>query len=618
MQFLFFDMADHPLFARGDMESASWSVDQLSIQATFPYRPEVEITRGMRVGFKWGDAWQVFEIRKAKNYEPDHYQEITAEHIAISELTDEVYKGEDTTDETAEDTLSPMLTGTLWEIGNVADETVQSMDIGVGNVWNFIRHIEKDFNVLITPRITMGSHGITGRYLDIAPNVGTWRGVRLSLEKNADEMGVTWDDTDVKTAMYAYGAEEDGEKLTFADVVWEATEDHPAKPLGQTYIEDPAAKALYGRNGRNRFNYYQDANIKDAETLLEQTWKTLQTLTEPRVTINCMVRDLYRLGYADQPIQLHDKVVVEIKPQGKTLVLDVIKLDIDLLDPTATRPTIGAYIPNIVYIDRSIDEKAGGGGGGRGQNKKEVELTEFNTRINANGVAINLEAYQRAYEDGQLSASLLEAWASINLKSNQITSLVTGTGAQLDANGNLIVDQQGNPIFVTTGGGLYSKITQNADAIALRVVKGDVATQLSVEVGNVTVSGGNLVVDGYVTATAFDGLEAEFDNLTTGVTEASWIKSNLMTVSGSLAVGASGTLYLQGTACHVMSKTIVTGVTVTMPTINRSAQHNFGYFNASGTYIGSETGMVITSYVAGSVNVTTDTLYYIGYNAPSS
>ena len=619
MLFVFFSLADKVLFSRDDMESADWSVDQLSLQATFPYNPGKEIERGMRVGFVWDGDWQVFEVRKAKSYEPDHYQEITAEHIAISELTDEIVDIEDITGETATQALTPMLTGTLWQIGNVTDSGTSSMDGGISNVWNFVRDIEQNWNVIITPRVTVGPTGITGRYLDIAPNQGTWRGVRLSLEKNADELGVTWDDSEVKTALYGYGREKDGVKLTFADEVWTATADHPAKPSGQTYIEDPTAKSLYGRNGRNRFGYYQNSAIEDAEILLQKTWESLQTLNSPRVTINCIVHDLYRLGYKDQPIRLHDKVMVEIRPQNKTLVLDVIKLDINLLDPTATRPTIGAYIPNIIYIDKDNGDKArGGGGGGSGKTKLENELQEFNSQIIANGARIALEEYQRAYEDGQLSASLLEAWASIDLKSNQITSLVTGTGAQLDSNGNLVVDAQGNPIFTTTGSGLYSKITQNATAISLKVSQGDVATELAIEMGNVSVSGGNLVVDGYVTATAFSGLEAQFDNLTTGVTEASWIKANLMTVSGSLTIGSNGNLYVGGVAVHPMSQTVVTGATITMPSIELSAVHNFGYFNSSGTYLGTATGRVITSYTAGSKSVSTTTLYYYGYNQPSS
>lgn len=61
-----------------------------------------------------------------------------------------------------------------------------------------------------------------------------------------------------------------------------------------------------------------------------------------------------------------------------------------------------------------------------------------------------------------------------------------------------------------TANGLSSRIDQNASQIALRVVKGDVATQLAVEAGNVSIEGGNLVVDGYVTAA---GLDAAIANL---------------------------------------------------------------------------------------------------------
>jgi len=62
-----------------------------------------------------------------------------------------------------------------------------------------------------------------------------------------------------------------------------------------------------------------------------------------------------------------------------------------------------------------------------------------------------------------------------------------------------------------TANGLSSRISQNASAISLRVTKGDVGTQLAVELGNVTISGGNLVVDGYVTAAGLDAAIANLD-----------------------------------------------------------------------------------------------------------
>ena len=107
--------------------------------------------------------------------------------------------------------------------------------------------------------------------------------MRLSLDKNADEMGVVIDDTNVITAIYGYGAMtgEGAQRapLTFANVVWQQTSDHPAKPAGQTYLEDPAATAAYGRNGRPRYGYYQNTDINDANVLIEKAWESLKCAT---------------------------------------------------------------------------------------------------------------------------------------------------------------------------------------------------------------------------------------------------------------------------------------------------------------------------------------------------
>lgn len=64
-----------------------------------------------------------------------------------------------------------------------------------------------------------------------------------------------------------------------------------------------------------------------------------------------------------------------------------------------------------------------------------------------------------------------------------------------------------------TADGLQTQISQNARAINLKVGKGDVGTQLAVELGNVSITGGNLVVDGYVTAAGLASAIAAIENL---------------------------------------------------------------------------------------------------------
>ena len=618
MEFLFFSAADAPLFSRSDAESATWSVQDMQLRALFPYDPAKVVQRGQRVGFTdETGVFQPFEIRKVKTYEPDHYQEITAEHICISELTDEHTAAHEFTNVSAASALGTLLTGTLWSVGTDTSSGTSSADTAMGAVWQATRTIESNWNVYITPRVTFDATGITGRYLDIAPAGGTWRGLRLSIDKNADDMGVTWDDTSLVTAMYGYGGSVNDAPLTFASVTWTATADHPAKPEGQTYIEDPAATTAYGRNGRARFGFYQNGDIKSASVLLDKTWQALKQAKEPTVTIDCTVRDLYRMGYADQPIRLHDTVIVDVSPIGVSLERMITALSVDLLDPTATRPTIGAYIPNIVYIERENARRSGGGGGrggggGYGQSEAEYQLAEFYTQISANEYAIQQEAVQRAYDDGVLTTNVARNAAAILLAANNITSLVVGNGASLDSDGHIVVDSNGVPVFAAgTNNNLYSQISQNAGNISLVVSNGSINGDALKAAINLTdtailIQASKINLSGYVTASDLSATNASITNLTSGITTASHLKATTVTAKTALWVGSY--------AASWKSETVVTTRgTITMPSLSltqRQVVYISGGAETSGNYY------LISSYTAGSAgSQTRKTIYYLGVDS---
>lgn len=373
MQVTFTSTAGIVLFTRDDMEQGHWTIEEYTVNATFPYVAGKVINRGQRMVFRDPATNNVefFEVRNVTNIEPEHYQQIIAESIAISELTDEHFNKTDITDKTPSQALTTVLTGTQWSVGTSSVSTISTAKISRGSVWQAVCSIAKNWNVYIVPRVTYDTGGnITGRYLDVKDMIGTWHGVRLSIDKNMTDSSVIFDDTGVYTALYGYGGmvdvegSDEREELTFADVVWTATSSHPAKPSGQKYIEDPEKTNMYGRNGRARFGYYQNSEITDAEVLLEKTWAALQLTSDPKISITGTVTDLYRLGYKEEPLRLHDTVVVEIRQTGELFNIQIIKLDVDLIDPTATRPTIGSYIPNIVYIDQQNNMASIGGGGG--------------------------------------------------------------------------------------------------------------------------------------------------------------------------------------------------------------------------------------------------------------
>ena len=487
----------------------------------------------------------------------------------ISELSDEhIYKTE-ITDKTAQEALMVILSGTLWSVGVVTASGVSGADIATGDVWQAVRQVEQNWNVYITPRVTLDASGITGRYLDIAPAVGVWRGVRLSIDKNADEMGVTYDDSDVITAMYGYGRSAGDAPLTFAEAEWSVAGGDPAdKPAGQTYVIDQTATALFGRNGRPRWGYYQNGNVNDAETLLNLTWRSLQQTNAPRVGIDMLVTDLYRLGYADEPIRLHDLAIVEIRPIGVELRLEITRLAVDLLDPTATRVNVGAYIPNIVYINRETARRGsgGGGGGGRGQTNREKELSEFETEIAANNYEISLRAYQRDMDN--VDEILRQAGISINAQG--VITYADDNVNMWQSKLNVQSDRIGQ-VVEGTGANAHIKAAQ-----IMLAINGDQS--------EISISADKITLDGETTIAA----------LLTGVAKASSIISERLQADSLYVETPSGLGYA---SADWRSKTVVTGVTL-------STVGDFVYQTSSGTQH-TRNGSVVTA-------VTTDTIYYLG------
>lgn len=485
MDFIFFDSRNTLLFSRNDAEEAHWIQHEMQLTATFPFDSSKVITRGMCVGFRDPASGniEVFEIRNLQNIEPDHYQQITAESIAIADLSDEHIDNAKIDNLNPHDVLSRALSGVSdWHVGNVSATNISSCDFARGTVWQAIKTIEQNWNVYCIPRIVVNASGIAGKYIDIVPSGGTYHGLRLSISKNLADSSVTYDDSEVYTALYGYGgsiskktsASNESEELTFSGVSWSKTSAHPAKPSGQTYLEYPEKTALYGRNGKPRFGYYQNSDIKDAETLLEKTWEALQETCEPKISISCAVADLYRFGYADAPIRLHDIAVVEIAETGELFHKEIITADINLLDPSATSLEIGDYISNIIYISRDTKKsaKGRGGGGGKGQSNTEKDLSDTYTLFEKTDSLIGMVVgtrnggyYIKAGEialainksaDGEYESTALINADHINISATNDVHTLAGD-IEHDENGNLVIKNAGGLYVQRTKDGITSQ-----------------------------------------------------------------------------------------------------------------------------------------------------------------
>lgn len=552
MNITFLNAAGVVQFVRGDMESGRWREEEYSVNATFPYDPEKRIVFGMRMSFldPATGVFQFFEVKNVTKIDPDAYQQIIAEHIVVSELSDDHINNTEITDKTPAQALTTVLTGTLWAVGNSTVSDVGSVDIARGSVWQAVNAIKQNYNCYIEPRVTVDAAGnITGRYLDITPTTGTFRGLRLSIRRNMSDSSVTYDDSETYTALYGYGGSVDvpqtggqdtTEELTFKDVVWTATAEHPAKPAGQLYIEDPAKTALYGRNGRARFGYYQNSDIKDAEVLLAKTWEALKKTCNPKISITGTVTDLRRLGMPDVYVRLHDIAVVEIEDTGEKLEKQIIKNEVDLVDESANLPEIGDYIPNIIYINREEAEKSGGGGGGggHGQSPRQHEDGEIYTEWKnlENKIGLVVGTYNGGYkvEAGEITLA-------INNQADDPQTLIKLAADVIDINGIVtkLISYDIECMDITADGNL--DVAGSIDCDSLEVDNG-------IECGSLTVPDGDLIV---------------------GSNDASWQTYNARRVT-------------------------------------LSSQYNYRYESSSGASYGTVYGRIVTGY-------SDTTLHYLGY-----
>jgi hypothetical protein len=237
--------------------------------------------------------------------------------------------------------------------------------------------------------------------------------------------------------------------------------------------------------------------------------------------------------------------------------------------------TIGTYIPNIIYINRE-NARRGGGGGGSGDSQTPQEYTTANNTV------------------------------QINIDSTGLNSLCVGVGARLNQDGSLVVDPvTGKPIFISEGDNMWSQIVQNKSDITLKVAKGDVATQLSIECGNVSVTGGNLVVDGYVTSAGLSAAISALDYIECGTILADTFGDGSGTVDvGSVTVESQvscDSLYANeielggNTFTNVIVSASVSGNTLTLTPLSGNtitfskATTVTGSWNGSGTYTATAT-----------------------------
>jgi len=148
--------------------------------------------------------------------------------------------------------------------------------------------------------------------------------------------------------------------------------------------------------------------------------------------------------------------------------------------------------------------------------------TEFTNEINSTRSELQITSQSLRTEfTNEINSTRSELQITSQSLRTEFTNEINSTRSELQ-----ITSQSLRSTITNTAEGLQSQIDQNAEAISLKVSNGDVATQLSVECGNVSVTGGNLTVDGMVTANSVQSAIAQIAALSViGLNASGTIKS---------------------------------------------------------------------------------------------
>lgn len=283
---------------------------------------------------------------------------ITAEHAAMTELLQEIVEGRAVTGAEAGFAVQTVLENTRWTMKSAHSTPQMSTTFWYKNVWECLEIIRTSTSCALYFGWTISAGKVSERYVVIKARAGTNRGKRFDLAKDLKNIDVHVDKSGIYTLLYGRGKGEEvgtnvngdatyGRRITIADVEWSMANGDPMdKAVGIEYLEDTSATQQFGRGAsgekRPRKGVVTFNDCTDPAELIQLTYKKLQTVRYPKLTISGKVIDLELVwGFSHEAVRVGDDVIViadEWSATYQDVVVDIIR---DYLNPLETEVTIG-------------------------------------------------------------------------------------------------------------------------------------------------------------------------------------------------------------------------------------------------------------------------------------
>lgn len=448
---------------------------------------DLRVQNGEHIGFRCVDGhFRLFTVTKRDNDDGRHQTIIKATDAIVQELkeatVEEIQQLDVGLKAAIEGLIAASDTTEAWEVIGEEPDRQEKSRAYLSSIWTMLETYKTMYEWQILPYYAFENGKISKRVIELQEDVAVFRGRILKSRKDAANVSVIKNNPPV-TRLYGVGASTGSgdlqTNLTFAEVEWSVAKGDPVdKPKGQSWVEDPAAVAKYGRHGATApFN-----DVEDPAELLKKTWEHLQTVKEPSCTVEANIQDLERVpGHEHQIIRLGD--LVPIRLTNATMeTARVIGIKRDYIRHWLTKLTIGDKTATVQSQVSSLIVSAA---------HTFERLTIFKNRFHEDEALIQLNA-----EHIQLNATtIMEHAEQILLKAEKedldnVYVFLDGVTETLDMHGKIIIIH-GESIN-TNAQNIQANadaITANAKTISLKASQDDLdAVELTLDGVNDTMT----------------------------------------------------------------------------------------------------------------------------------
>lgn len=424
---------------------------------------------------------------------------------------------------TAEAALEAALDGTRWEVGECDVTRLAKTSWYHVSPWAAVTNLVEVWGGQLRADIEVDGQGVVSRKLSLLENMGLGPGVRFDYGSDVAGISVTYDESDVYTALYCYGkgvqAESGGygRKIGIEDVNG-----------GVPYVEDAEAKQIWGQLGPdgldNAYGVFEDGQCEDPATLKAEGIAALESASRPKAQYSASVVQFARAGLDARGVTLGDRADVVDRKFYRSRGVDsdlrvtgsVAAIKEDLIDPNSTEVTLGDVMGSIDGVLSSLTD---------GMSKVEASMPTWNDAATNSTAYVN-DLIERLNQEINATGGYTYIkpgqgiWVYDKAEDQNPTKVINLMGGSMRIADSKTASGEWDWKSVFVSGHVASDLVTAVQVTAGFIGSADGGNYWNLDTGELRMAGAKTTVDGKPVATADEAIAAVDVEYATGTSSA--------------------------------------------------------------------------------------------------